>query len=156
MVKMKIYSDSEDHRISKLNEFFLVADMIRKVGGGMQQGFGKLKGSKLNPSGGGEARAPSPTSNGSSIIANRSFDPPAQGPCETFFAPSSSLPGDAISTKGKNASQTPTASATLGDLVKCQLLGKAVEVDSPRSDGKSREGCLQRSSSPTTSLDTTT
>jgi len=32
MVKMNNHSESEDFQISKLNEFFLVADRIRKTG----------------------------------------------------------------------------------------------------------------------------
>jgi hypothetical protein len=32
MVEMKIYSESEDLQISRLNEFFLVANRIQKTG----------------------------------------------------------------------------------------------------------------------------
>jgi hypothetical protein len=53
MVKMKINSEFEDLYISRLNEFFLVAERIWKAGRGVQQGFGKFKcNNKPNPSGG--------------------------------------------------------------------------------------------------------
>jgi hypothetical protein len=76
MVKMKIYSDLEAQQLAKLNEFFLVVDRIREAGCDAKQGFGKLKGNKLNLSSGGGARAPPLTSNGISIIASRSSDLP--------------------------------------------------------------------------------
>jgi hypothetical protein len=49
---MKINSKSEDLQISILNEFFLVANMIRKAGRGVRQGHVKFKCNKPNPSGG--------------------------------------------------------------------------------------------------------
>jgi hypothetical protein len=52
MVKMNNHLEPEDFQISKLNEFFLVADRIRKAGRSVRQGFGKLK-RKPNPNGGG-------------------------------------------------------------------------------------------------------
>ncbi|CAK9879373.1 unnamed protein product [Sphagnum jensenii] len=52
MVKMKNHSELEDSQISKLNECFLVADRIRKVGRSSRQGFNKFK-SKPNPNDGG-------------------------------------------------------------------------------------------------------
>ncbi|CAM6013460.1 unnamed protein product [Sphagnum balticum] len=50
MVKTKINSECEDLQISRLNEFFLVADRIRKAGRDVRQGLGKFKCSKPNPS----------------------------------------------------------------------------------------------------------
>jgi hypothetical protein len=51
MVKMKINSEYKDLQISRLNEFFLVVDRIRKAGRGAWQGLGKFKCNKPNPSG---------------------------------------------------------------------------------------------------------
>jgi hypothetical protein len=68
MVKMKNRSKLEDSQISKLNEFILVADRIRKVERSARQGFGKHK-SKLNPNGGG-ARLFVLTSGENTSIAN--------------------------------------------------------------------------------------
>jgi len=67
MVKMKNHSKHEDSQISKLNEFFFVADRIRKAGCSSQQGFGKFK-SKPNLNSGG-ARLSVPISNGISPFA---------------------------------------------------------------------------------------
>ncbi len=58
MVKMKIHSKSKDPQISRLNEFFLVANRIWKAGRGMRQSFGKFKCNNLNPNGGGGAELP--------------------------------------------------------------------------------------------------
>jgi hypothetical protein len=68
MVKMNNHSEHEDSQISKLNEFFIVADRIRKVRHNVRQGFGKLK-RKPNPYGGG-ARLSVPTSSGNTPFAN--------------------------------------------------------------------------------------
>jgi hypothetical protein len=68
MVKMKNHSELEDSQISKLNEFFLVGDRIRKAGHNARQGFGKLK-SKPNPNGGG-ARLSVLASSGNAPFAN--------------------------------------------------------------------------------------
>jgi hypothetical protein len=51
MVKMNIHSESDDLQISRLNEFFLVADKIQKVRRSARQGIEKFK--KLNLSGDG-------------------------------------------------------------------------------------------------------
>jgi len=75
MVKMKISSDSEYQQISKLNEFFLIIDKIRKAGCDEQQGISKFRSSKLNPSSGDYAPAPPLTSSENSNTANKSFDP---------------------------------------------------------------------------------
>ncbi len=58
---MNIHSESDDLQISIFNEFFLIADKIRKARRNARQGFGKFK-CKSNPSGGG-AQFPAPTSN---------------------------------------------------------------------------------------------
>jgi hypothetical protein len=71
MVKMNNHSESEDLQISKLNEFFLVADRIRKVGRSVRQGFGKFK-NKPNPSGGGACLS-IPTSSENAHFSNGSF-----------------------------------------------------------------------------------
>ncbi len=156
MVKMKINLESEDLQISRLNEFFLMADKIRKAGCGARQGLGKFKCSKANPSSGGGARTFSPTSNEISSIANGSSDPPAQGSCEAPSVPNTFLPISLLSKGGKNTNQVLTDLATLSDPARCRLLGKDVQANFPRSDGGSREGCLQQSSSPTSHQDIST
>ncbi|CAK9215899.1 unnamed protein product [Sphagnum troendelagicum] len=156
MVKMKINSEFEDLQISRLNEFFLVADRIRKAGCGTRQGLGKFKCNQPNPSGSGGARASFSTSNEISSIANGSSNPPAQGSCEAPSTPSTSLSGSSLSKGGKNASQAPTDPATFGDPTRCRFLGKDAQANSPRSDGGSREGWPQWSSSPITHRDIST
>jgi len=76
MVKMKIRSEFEDLQISKLNEFFLVANRIRKARRGARQGFKKFK-SKPNLSGGG-ARLFVPTSSEDTPFTNGFIAPPVQ------------------------------------------------------------------------------
>lgn len=56
--------------------------------------------------------------------------------------------------KGRTQAKRRRPRPSLGDLVRCQFPGKAAQVDSPRSNGGSREGYLQRSSSLIASLDT--
>ncbi|CAK9271392.1 unnamed protein product [Sphagnum jensenii] len=153
MVQMKINSESEDLQISRLNEFFLVADRIRKARRDARQGLGKFKCNKSNPSDGGGTRASSLTSNEISSIANGSSDPPAQGSCEAPSVPSTFLSGSSLNKGGKNASQALADPATLSDPARCWLLGKDAQANSPWSDGGSREGCLQRSSLPTSHRD---
>jgi hypothetical protein len=72
MVKMNNHSELEDLQISKLNEFFPVADRIRKVGRSARQGFDKFK-NKPNPSGGGGTRLSVQTSNGNAPFSNGSL-----------------------------------------------------------------------------------
>jgi len=71
MVKMNIHPESEDLQISKLNEFFLVVDRIRKAGHSARQGFDKFK-NKTNPNGGG-ARLSVPSSGENAPFTNGSF-----------------------------------------------------------------------------------
>jgi hypothetical protein len=70
MAKMKNHSEPEDSQISKLNEFFLVADRIRKAGRNSRQGFGKCK-SKPNPNVGGALL---------SVLISSGISPLANGP----------------------------------------------------------------------------
>jgi hypothetical protein len=101
MVKMNIHSKPDDLHISRLNEFFLVADRIRKAGHNSRQGFGKFK-CKSNPSGG-CTRFPASTSNEDSPFANGSFGPLVQGSRDAPSAPSSPLLGSPLNKEGKNA-----------------------------------------------------
>jgi hypothetical protein len=128
--------------------------MIRKVGRGARQGLGKFKCNKLNLSDGGGARASTPTSNKNSSLDNGSFDPSTQGSREALFAPT--FPGSPLSKEGKNASQASADPTTLSDPARCQLLNKGTQVNFTRSDGGSREYCLQRSSPPIAHRDTST
>jgi hypothetical protein len=72
MVKMNNHSEPEDFQISKLNEFFLVANRIQKAGRSARQGFGKLR-RKSNPNDG-DARISEPTSSGKAPFTNGFFD----------------------------------------------------------------------------------
>jgi hypothetical protein len=88
MVKMNLHSEFEDPQIQRLNEFFLVADRIRKAGRNPRQGLGKFK--KPSPNGGG-ARLSAPASNENLLFTKGSFAPPTQGsrkvPSESNFFP---------------------------------------------------------------------
>jgi len=67
-------SDSEEQRILKLNECFLVVDRIRKAGRSVQQGFGKHKSNKRNPNSGSSGTpASSKSSNEVTTSANGSI-----------------------------------------------------------------------------------
>jgi hypothetical protein len=156
MVKMKIHSKSEDLQISRLNEFFLVADRIWKAGCGAQQGLDKFKCNNPNPSGSSGAQASTLTSNENSFLANGSFDLSARGSHKALFAPSFPLLGSSLNKEGKNASQTSADPATLSDPTRCQLLDKGAQANSPRSDGGLRKIHLQQSSPPITHRDTST
>jgi hypothetical protein len=72
MLKMNNHSEPEDFQISKLNEFFLVADRIQKAERSARQGFDNFK-RKPNPNGGG-ARLFELISNGNAPFTNGSFD----------------------------------------------------------------------------------
>jgi hypothetical protein len=156
MVKMKIHSKFEDLQMSRLNEFFLVANKIRKAGCGAQQGLDKFKCNKPNPSGNGGARASTLTSNENLSLADGSFDLSSRGSHEALSVPSFPLLGSPFNKEGKNASQTSADPATLSDPMRCQLLDKGVQANSLRSDGGLRENHLQRSSPPITHRDTST
>jgi hypothetical protein len=145
---MEICSESEDHQISKLNEFSLVAYKIWKARRGAWLGLSKFKGNKLNPSGGSSARTAFPTSNKNSLTTDGSFDPPVQGSGEALSAPSSSFLGGSISKEGKIANQAPANSTILEDMTRCQLSDKVAQAGSPRSDGESRENRLQQFFAP--------
>jgi hypothetical protein len=71
MVKTIIHTKSEDLQISRLNEFFLVANRIRRAGRCSRQGFSKPR-SRPNLSGGG-ARLPVQLSSVVPPSANRSL-----------------------------------------------------------------------------------
>ncbi len=136
---MNIHSEADDLEISRLNEFFLVADMIRKAGRSARQGLEKFK--KPNPSDG-SARFPTLTSNEDPPFTNGSFALPVQGPREAPLAPSSPLSGSPLSKEGKNVIQALEDLAAFSDLTRCQLPDKNTQVISARNDGGSHEGHL--------------
>jgi hypothetical protein len=77
MVKMTKGLDLEAIQISKLNEYFLVADKIRKVGRNTCQKNDKLHRKLLNLNGGsGAPSSPIPKSSGSSDSTSNSDGPP--------------------------------------------------------------------------------
>jgi hypothetical protein len=123
MVKMKNRSELEDSQISKLNEFFLVADRIWKAGRSTRQGFGKHK-SKPNPNGGG-ARLSVSTSGGNTSIANGPLFlvfPPVQSSQEALLKQSNSLSGKSLGNEGKKEIRAPEVPATPSNPARCQAL----------------------------------
>jgi hypothetical protein len=110
MVKMNLHSEFEDPQIQRLNEFFLVADRIRKAGRNPRQGLGKFK--KSSPNGGG-ARLSTPASNENPLFTNGSFAPPTQGsreaPSESNFFP----PGNPLGKDEASVIQASETSAAL-------------------------------------------
>jgi hypothetical protein len=122
----------EDHQISKLNEFFLVADKIRKAGRGAWQGLGKFK--KPNP-GCGSARFLAQTRNEDTPFTNGSFALSVQGSCEALEVSSSSIPKSPFSNEGKIETQAPKDLAAFCDATRCQLLTKIAQATLEKSDG---------------------
>jgi hypothetical protein len=143
MVKTIIHTKFENPKISRLNEFFLVVDRIRRTRRFSRQGFSKLR-SRLNPSGGG-ARPPAQTSSTVPPSANGSSTLPMQGISNPPPALSGSLARNSLSKEAKNAIQTPVNSAALSNVARCQPLNRTAQVVTMRSDGGSREGLLQQS-----------
>jgi hypothetical protein len=144
MVKMNLHSESEDPQIQRFNEFFLVADKIRKAGCSARQGLGKFK--KPNPNGG-DARLSAPASNENPLFTNGSFAPPTQG---SRKAPSvSSFPplGNPLGKEGVTAIQASETLVALNTQTECQLSSKNAQVILAKSDGGEREGFPQRSPS---------
>ncbi|CAK9205150.1 unnamed protein product [Sphagnum troendelagicum] len=137
MVKMNLHSESEDPQIQRLNEFFLVADRIRKAGRSARQGLGKFKKSSPN---GGDARLSAPTSNENPLFTNGSFAPPTEGSHEAPSAPSFPPPGNPLGKEGVSATQASETSAALSTQTECKLSGKNVQAISARNDGGEREG----------------
>jgi hypothetical protein len=146
MVKTNISSESEDIQISKLNEFFLVADRIRKAGRYTRQGFRKFK-SKTNPNGGG-ARLPVPSSRESIPFTNRSF--PSVAPIvlrfrDSLSEPSDFLPRNPFSKGERKAIRAPEAQAVPSSSARCPVQAWGAQATSERSDGGAREGHRQQS-----------
>jgi hypothetical protein len=152
MVKTIIHSKSEDLQISRLNEYSLVADKIKRAGRCPQQGFDKLR-SRPNPSSGSTRLSAQiscvvpPFANGSSALTRQGFSDPSP-------TLSDSLAGDPLSKEEKSAIQALTNLAALSDAMRCQPPSRTMQVVTVRSDGGSREGFLQRS--PTRSAPGTT
>jgi hypothetical protein len=144
MVKMNLHSESEDPQIQRLNEFFLVADKIRKVGRSVRQGLGKFK--KSSPNGGG-ARLSALASNENPLFTNGSFVLPKQGSREAPSASSFPPPGNPLGKEGVSAIQASKTLAALNTQTECQLSGKNAQAISARSDGGECEGHPQRSPS---------
>jgi hypothetical protein len=114
MVKMKIHSELDDSKISKLNEFFLVADRIRKAGRSSRQGFGKFK-NKLNPNGGGVrlsvsiSSGISPLTNGLLSLATPSVQSSREAPPRHEAQALTTHQGGAISKLPRNQSSAPVS-----------------------------------------------
>ncbi|CAM6031017.1 unnamed protein product [Sphagnum balticum] len=150
MVKMNTYSESEDLQISKLNEFFLVADRIKKVGRSTRQGlgFGKFR-SKMNPNGGG-ARFPvlpsgenAPLTNGSFIL----FSPTLQSFRASPSEPSDPPTVDLLSKEERRTIRASEAPAAPSSPARCSAPNRIAQAISERSDGGAREGHRQWSPS---------
>jgi hypothetical protein len=122
----------EDLQISKLNEFFLVADRIRKTGRGARPSFGKFKKPNL---GCGGARLPAQTRNEDTPLTNGSFALSVQGLREVLEAPSFSIPRSPISNEGKIEIQALKDPAAFHDETKCQLSTKIAQATSEKGDG---------------------
>jgi hypothetical protein len=141
MIKMKNRSELEDSQISKLNEFFLVADRIRKAEHSAWQGLSKYK-SKPNLNGGG-ARLSVLTSGGNTSIANGPLplvSPPVQSSREAPLKQSDSLPGKSLGKEGKKEIRAPEVSAAPSNPARCQALERIVQAISERRDGGAHEG----------------
>lgn len=143
MVKMNIHSELEDLQISKLNEFFLVADRIWRVECSVRQGLGNLK--KPNPSCGG-ARFPAPTRNAKTPFTNGSFALSVQGSRKVPLVPNSSILRSLPSIEEKDEIQAPEDPAAFSDTTRWQLPTKFAQATSEKSDGERLEGQPQRSS----------
>jgi len=146
MVKMKNHSEPEDSQISKLNEFFLVADRIQKAGRILRQGFGKLK-SNPNSNGGG-ARLFVPISSGISPFANGPLSLATlsvQSFREAFLTLSVFPPENPLSKEEKKEIRAPEVPAAPSNLARCQAPVRAAQASSERSNGGAHEGSRQRS-----------
>ncbi len=154
MVKMKIHSEPGDYQISKLNEFFLVADRIRKAGRSSRQGFGKFK-SKSNPNGGG-VRLSVPISSGISPFANGPLSlatPSVQSSREVSLTQSVFPSENSLGKEEKKEIRALEVPTVPSNPVRCQVPVWAAQASSERSDGGAFEGSLQRSPPEITFLD---
>jgi len=107
---MEICSNAADSQTAKLEEFVLVAHMIRKAGRGTRPGLSKFK---LSPKKGGPTRVSSLTSGKNSLTANGSF---VSALPELEEAPSSTIslhPEEMIHGEGRIASSSQAISAAL-------------------------------------------
>jgi hypothetical protein len=145
MVKMKNRLELEDSQISKLNEFFLIADRIRKAGRSSRLGVGKLK-SKLNPNGGG-ARPSVSTSGGNTSSANDPLSSASlhvQSSQETPLKSSDFLSRKSLGKEGKKEFRASEVPAAPSNLARCQASGRIAQAISERSDRGAHEGNQQR------------
>ncbi len=146
MVKMNNHSEPKNLQISKLNEFFLIADRIRKAGRSARQSFDKFK-SRPNPSGSGACLFV-PTSSGNTPFANRSLTlviPSVQSSRKIPPAQSDFPSGNPPNKEGRKeirASEVPTV---LNNPARCQAPDRIAQVIPEGSDGGAHEGNRQRS-----------
>jgi hypothetical protein len=99
---MEICSDATDSQTAKLEQFVLVAHMIRKAGRGARPGPSKFK---LSPRKGGHTQVSSLTSGKNSLTANDSF---VSASPELDEAPSSTIsppPEETIHGEGRMRAQ---------------------------------------------------
>jgi hypothetical protein len=140
------HSKPEDFQISKLNEFFLVADRIWKAKRSARQGFDKFK-SRSIPSGDG-AGLFVPTSSGKTLFANGSLTVvilSMQNFRETPPTQRDFPSRNPFSKEGKKEIRTPEVPAVPNSPARCQAPDRFVQAISERSDGGAHEGNRQRS-----------
>jgi len=146
---MEIYSDAVDSQTAKLEEFVLVAHMIRKAGCGAPLGPSKFK---LSPRKGGHTRVSFLTSGKNSLTANGSF---VSASPELEEAPSSTIshhPEETIHGEGRIASSSQAISVTFQDRTRSQQANEETQASPLMSDGGPQGEFLQRSFSSATSL----
>ncbi len=147
MVKSNISSELEDFQTSKLNEFFLVADRIRKVSRNVRQGFRKFK-SKTNPNDG-DAHLPVLSGEESIPLTNESSFPAAAPTVlclrASSFEPSDFPQGNSFSFGERRAIVTPEAQTAPNSSTRCSVHDRRAQATSERSDGGAREEHRQRS-----------
>jgi hypothetical protein len=145
MVMMKIHSKLDDSKISKLNEFFLVADKIPKAERSSRQGFGKFK-NKPNPNDG-CARLSVLISSGVSPLTNDLLSlatPSVQSSREAPLSQSAFLSENPFGKEEKEfrASEVPAAPNIPA---RCHVPFWTAQASLERSDGGALERSCQRS-----------
>ncbi len=111
---MNSCSDSEEQRLYKLNECFLVVDRIWEARRRELQGVGKLRDSKWNPNGGGSGASTSPKSSSWDIASTKEFLVlPMQGSGALLSKPNFPLPRSSRFEEKSLANQASTSLVTI-------------------------------------------
>jgi len=145
---MEICPDAVDSQTAKLEEFVLVAHMIRKAGRGVRPGLGKFK---LSPRKGGHTRVSSLTNEKNSLTTNGSFVSTLP---ELDVAPASIIsphPEETIHGEGRIANSNQAISVALQDRTRSQQASEETQASPLRSDGRPQGELLQRSFLPVAS-----